>query len=127
MKTRDVLKRRAMQAEGQKLADLLADGNRPCDSECASREPGEACECGAQRWNAKVDAALAAWGMVAMGFERHEPPNVHKRRGRNTAKIAGCAMVRALDLAMKAGREAQRAHEAMLRLNRERARQVQDA
>ena len=102
---------RAMQAEGQKLADILKEYQ-------AGFRPG---------FTRRVDAALAAWGMVAMGFERHEPPNVHKRRGRNTAKIAGCAMVRALDLAMKAGREAQRAHEAVLRLNRERARQVQDA
>ncbi|MCX5670337.1 MAG: hypothetical protein NTU94_03310 [Planctomycetota bacterium] len=55
------------------------------------------------------------------------PTNVQKRRSQTAAKSAGRAMVKALDLAMKAGREARRAHEAMLRLSRERAKEVQDA
>ena len=55
------------------------------------------------------------------------PTNVQKRRGRMAAKSAGRAMVKALDLAMRAGKEARRAHDAMLRLSRERAREAQDA
>jgi len=51
---------RAMQAEGQKLADLLKEW---------VTWPG-----GRGAWTKRVVEALAAWGMVAMGFERHEPP-----------------------------------------------------
>jgi hypothetical protein len=53
---------RAMQAEGQKLADLLR-------GVWYLTYPGTLAECGNE-----VDAALSEWGMVVMGFERHEPP-----------------------------------------------------
>ena len=51
---------RAMQAEGQKLADLLKEWVTWADGRGWTTEA--------------VREALAAWGMVAMGFERHEPP-----------------------------------------------------
>lgn len=48
-------------------------------------------------------------------------PRTRKRRRRLAAKSAGLAMARAIEAAIRAGREAQRAHEALLRLSRERA------
>jgi len=64
---------RAMQAEGQKLADILKEYQ-------AGFRPG---------FTRRVDAALAAWGMVAMGFERHEPPGDAQGRGVRVAGGAG--------------------------------------
>jgi hypothetical protein len=59
----EVERLRAMQAEGQKLADLLR-------GVWYLTYPGTLAECGNE-----VDAALSEWGMVVMGFERHEPPS----------------------------------------------------
>jgi len=62
---------RAMQAEGQKLADILKEYQ-------AGFRPG---------FTRRVDAALAAWGMVAMGFERHEPPGEVERLRAQVARL----------------------------------------
>ena len=66
---------RAMQAEGQKLADLLR-------GVWYLTYPGTLAECGNE-----VDAALSEWGMVVMGFERHEPPGEVERLRAQVARL----------------------------------------
>jgi hypothetical protein len=62
-----------MQAEGQKLADLLKEWVTWADGRGWTTEA--------------VREALAAWGMVAMGFERHEPPGEVERLRAQVARL----------------------------------------
>jgi hypothetical protein len=78
---------RAMQAEGQKLADALGSLLAAWRTRDPSICPDDLTFAEHIRLAEPAVEALAAWGMVAMGFERHEPPGEVERLRAQVARL----------------------------------------